>query len=197
MNASQKIIVGVTIVFAAVLAYLVKDIIKAVFFEPFSFVWYAMNLLYLSVAQVVYWFGLIVIVALIAFGSLYGKFGSARIYVEEPAPEHGPVGKVARHIMRNGEGMYYKWLMANRLGKLARSMLQQRSGVDDSSDGELKGQGWQPSAEVRAYLETGLTQTFADFPRRNWFARQPETPLDIHIEQVITYLESQMEDLND
>jgi hypothetical protein len=50
---------------------------------------------------------------------------------------------------------------------------------------------------VGAYLESGLTRTFADFPRQRRFSRLPDTPFDIDLNQVISYLESQLENHRD
>jgi hypothetical protein len=193
MNNRQKIALGLMVVAAAVLAYLLKDAVAAMLFEPVSYVWYALNLFYLSIAQVIFWFGVVVIAALIAFGSLYGKFGSPRLVEEDTKPKHGPVANAARHISRSSEGIYYKWLVANRFGKLARSIVA--SSVVQETTGNVNPQdpSCQPPLEIIAYLESGLMKTFTDYPNRAWLGRPVATPLDVDIEQVIAYLESQME----
>ena len=193
VNNLQKTAFALTVLIAAVLAYILKDIVGAFLFEPVSQMWYALYLLYLSIAQIIFWFILIVVVALIAFGSLYGKFGLARLDEGEKKSKPGPVANAARHIARSDEGIYYKWLIANRLGKLARSIFARNAGNESAGITVLQGSGHQPTSEIVAYLMSGLTQTFADYPRRNWLGRLPITPLDVEIERVIEYLESKME----
>jgi hypothetical protein len=186
-----------SIVVAAVMAYLLKDVVAAILFEPVSQLWYALSLLYLSVAQIIFWFVLIVIVALIAFDSLYGKFGPPRLDEGETRSRVGPIANTARHISRSNEGIYYKWLIANRLGKLARSIFARGNGGESKGIDVLESRGHRMPPEIGAYLISGLSQTFADYPRSNWFGRPSQTPLDVDVEGVIEYLELQMEHEHD
>ena len=197
MNNKQKILLVMVVLIAALMAYFLQDLIHSVLLMPISYLWYVMNLLYLSVAQIVLWFVLVVLFTLVGFGSLYGKLGSRKDSDEDFLPKHGPVGIAARQIARSREGIYYKWLIANRLGKLARSVLMQRIGHDRVLENGLFGPDWQPPVEVQAYLESGLNLTFADFPRRRLFHRRSDGPLDIDVEQVLTFLDSQVEQIHD
>lgn len=191
------ILLGAFIFVAAALAYYLQDVVDALLFVPVSYLWWAINLLYQSVAQLVYWILLVVGVALMAFGSLYGRDRLSEAAKEDTLPLRGPLEATARQIARTGQGMYYKWLVANRMGKLARAILKFHNGQDAIPHDELNGRGWNPSDKVAAYLMSGLTRTFADFPRRGWLSRPQETPFDIDLDQVVTYLESQMENQRD
>ena len=63
----------------------------------------------------------------------------------------------SRGAGHEGSGTYFKWLIANRLGKLAYQMLLDReSGRPRSVFAPLLGLDWEPSNELRQYLETGL-----------------------------------------
>ena len=197
MNRRQLILVGVSFLVAAGMAYYLQDLVRSVFFEPISYLWWGFNILYQSIAQLVYWILLVVGVTLMAFGSLYGKDRARELVEEEMNPPQGPLEATARHISRTGKGVYYKWLVANRMGKLARSILSLRNGQAASPNGPLEGRDWNPPDEVEVYLESGLTRTFADFPRQRRFSRPLETPFDIDLNQVIAYLESQMENHRD
>jgi len=194
MNRSQKWILGITLLVSAAMAYFLQDIILSLLFEPLSYVWYALTLLYYSIAQVIVWFVLMVSVALVAFGSLYGEFRLAGSMKVESVPVSGPIEKLAGQISSGDEGIYNKWLVANRLGKLAQSIFQRRSGHEGSSNSTLDIGVPGAPAEVKSYLDAGLQSTFADFPRRRWFSPRPQTPFDLDIEEVIAYLESKMEE---
>jgi hypothetical protein len=193
MKRRRLILLGAFFLVAAGMAYFLQDLIQSALFVPLSYLWWGFNLMYKSVAQLVYWVLLVVGVALMAFGSLYGKERGRELVEEETTPLRGPLESTARQISRTGKGMYYKWLIANRMGKLARSILSLRNGQASAPNRPLVGRDWNPPAEVEAYLESGLTRTFADFPRQRRFSRPSETPFDIDLNQVITYLESQME----
>lgn len=193
MRRHRLILLGVSFLVAAGMAYYLQDLVRSVLFEPISYMWWGISILYQSIAQLVYWILLVVGVTLMAFGSLYGKERAREWVEEETNPPQGPLEATARHIARTEKGVYYKWLIANRMGKLARSILSLRNGGADSSNSPLEGRDWNPPDEVGAYLESGLTRTFADFPRQRRFLRPLETPFDIDLNQVIAYLESQME----
>jgi hypothetical protein len=193
----RLILLGVSFLVAAGMAYYLQDLVRSVLFEPISYMWWGFNILYQSIAQLVYWILLVVGVTLMAFGSLYGRDRARELVEEETNPPQGPLEATARHIARTEKGVYYKWLVANRMGKLARSILFLRNGQPDSLNSPLKGRDWNPPDEVEAYLESGLTRTFADFPRQRRFSRPLETPFDIDLNQVIAYLESQMENHRD
>jgi hypothetical protein len=194
----RTILLGAFFLIAAAMAYYLQDIVRSALFVPVSYLWWGINIMYQSVAQLIYWILLVVGVALMAFGSLYGK-GRSKELVEETADvRQGPLETTARQFSRtSSKGVYYKWLIANRMGRLARSILSLRNGQAEAPNSQLAGRDWNPPDEVGAYLESGLTRTFADFPRQKLFARPSETPFDIDLNQVLAYLESQMENHRD
>jgi len=193
----RLILLGAFFLVAAILAYYLQDLVHAFLFVPVSYLLWGGNLLYQSIAQIIYWFLLLLGITLMAFGSLYGKGRSGQLAEKETRSRQGPLETVARQITRASKGVYYKWMVANRMGKLARSILYVRNGRVETSRGVLTGRDWDPPDEVAAYLVSGLTRTFADFPRRGWFSRLQETPFDIDLGQVLAYLESQMENQRD
>jgi hypothetical protein len=93
------------------------------------------------------------------------------------------------------QGIYFKWLIANRLGKLAYQILLHReSGRPRSVFAPLVGVDWEPTKVLQNYLETGLHGSFADFPDvRRPFRTMKKTPLDLDIAEAVDFLESQLE----
>lgn len=197
MKRRRMILFGIFFLVAAGMAYYLQDIVRSVLFVPLSYLLWGFNILYQSIAQLVYWILLVIGVSLMAFGSLYGRDRARELVEEEKKPPKGPLEATARQILRTDQGVYYKWLIANRMGKLARAILQVRNGQVETSSGALNGWDWNPPDDVATYLVSGLTRTFADFPRRRWFSRLQETPFDIDLDQVVAYLESQMENQRD
>lgn len=194
----RPVLLGIFFLVAAGMAYFLQDLIHSVLFEPLSYLIWGFSIFYRSVAQLVYWVLLVIGVTLMAFGSLYGKGWKRELVEEEKLPPEGPLEAAARQISRTNQGgVYYKWLIANRIGKLARAILILRNGQAGSSSSALDGRDWNPPDEVAAYLVSGLTQSFADYPRRRWWSRPLETPFDIDLNQVVTYLESQLENQRD
>ena len=91
-------------------------------------------------------------------------------------------------------GIYFKWLIANRLGRLAYQILLHReSGRPRSVFTPLLGPDWEPGTELRQYLETGLHGSFADYPNTNRLSGMQRTPLDLSVSDAVEFLESQVE----
>ena len=193
----RLVLLGVILLVAAGLAYYLEDLVRSILFEPLSYLLWGLNIVYLSIAQLVYWILLVIGVTLMAFGSLYGSGRALKPVEEEKNTSQGPLQATARQISRTSQGVYYQWMIANRLGKLASSILSLRTGKAENLGGEFDAQDWKPPDEVAAYLVSGLTRTFADFPRRIWYFRPQKTPFDIDLDQVTTYLETQMENQRD
>ena len=112
----------------------------------------------------------------------------------ELRPPQGPVEDFAKSLSRVKNGNYYKWLVANRLGRLARDFLVLRG--DRASIKEhtpLAGRGWHPSEDVDKYLDVGLRGSFSHFPSPRFrFIPSDPTPLDVDVDEVLDFLEKQI-----
>jgi len=97
-------------------------------------------------------------------------------------------------LRRAESGIYFRWLVANRLGKLAYQILLHReSGRPRSVFAPLVGTDWEPGRDLQKYLETGLHGSFADFPNSGRFSAHQPTPLDLDVGDAVDFLESQVE----
>jgi len=194
MTRRRWLALGGVVVIALILAFPLQDVIRTTVVVPLAYLWWAVGVLYQSIPQVVVWILLIVLISLM----LMGSFASDRMRKppEDPKikPAPGQVEGLAENLVKMRAGTYYKWQVANRLGRLARDFLIQRGDRFSTKDlSPLSGHDWQPSAKVDAYLETGLYGSFSDFPNQPWRFRPPEpTPFDIDVEEVVEFLESQM-----
>jgi hypothetical protein len=110
-------------------------------------------------------------------------------------PVSGPIESLADWMVRAPSGTYFKWLVAQRLGKLSRGLIAFQTRAELKEGGaRLDAPGWNPPGEVKAYLESGLNGSFADFPRPRWPFQKPKpTPLDIDPVAAIDYVESKAE----
>jgi hypothetical protein len=193
VSRRQVILLGTILLVASGLAFFLQDMMARLLILPLSYLWWVLNLIYRSIAQLIFWGLLVVLVAWMALGSLYGRWPGKRLPREKGKPRRGPVETAAQQIHRSQWGTYYKWLMARRLGKLALEILHQLQGEQASlPDTDLGGQDWRPSPAIQAYLEAGLNRSFADYPRRAWSSSRASTPFDQDIQSVVDFLESQM-----
>jgi len=184
---------GAALLLAALLAFGLRDVIERSVILPLAYLWWFAGLLFHSVPQWLVWIALCTLALFTVLGGILptGQFHSRKPPTAKPA--RGQIESLADWIGRAPGGIYYKWLVANRLGKLARELLAQREGHGSTHRfGRLVGSDWQPPAAIDAYLESGLNGSFAEYPRSRWPWSAPvKTPLDMNPEQVIEYLEVQ------
>jgi hypothetical protein len=194
MTRRALALVGLFVI-AAVLAFLLRDVINRLLVIPLAYLLWALELLYLSLSQAVWWIAMILLVIFMLVYSLLPEIKPAKRQTVVSAHERGRVERLALSIQKSKKGTYFKWLVANRLGKLAYQILLQReNGKPRSIFAPLAGDGWEPNEEVRKYLDTGLHGSFADFPTSSLpFSSPAKTPLDHDVFEVVEFLESQMD----
>ena len=188
-------ILGV-IVIAALLAFLLRDVVNQLILVPIAYLLWLLDLVYLSMNQSVWWIAAVFVVLVIIGQSLLPENEPVRKVISFTRRERGSVENLALAMQKSKKGIYFKWLIANRLGKLAYQILLQREhGKPRSVFAPLTSEGWEATPEVQQYLEKGLHGSFADFPNSNWnyFSPPVKTPLDHEVVEVIEFLEAKTE----
>jgi hypothetical protein len=191
------ILLGVAIV-AGILAFPMRETIYEIVIIPIAFITWNLNLLYLSLSQGLWWWLVVFGVLLMLAFSLMPRVTFRRTMEARPKLHLGQVESLAIWLRKAERGIYFKWLIANRLGKLAYQILLHReSGRPRSVFAPLLGSDWEPRKELQTYLETGLHGSFADFPNvRRGFGATQQTPLDLHALEAVEFLEAQVENGN-
>jgi uncharacterized membrane protein len=195
MKRIQIIALVAALAVVLVLAFALQDVIRETVIIPLAYLWWVLGLYYDAFPQIILWVGLVVIVLLMFFGSLSSDVVRKRHVDNETKLLLGPVEGLAISLEKSGKGIYVKWQIAHRLGKLARDLLIQRGDRDNAKIiGPLVGRDWHPSQPVDEYLEVGLNGSFADYPNPPWpFGRPQSTPLDLDVNEAVEFLEAQME----
>ena len=180
---------------AAILAFPMRETIYNAVVIPAAFIGWQLGLIYHYLPQIAWWWLIVVIIFLSLVYSTIPPIRPARREQPKSRPRHGQVEELAVWLGRTKGGVYFKWLVANRLGKLAYQILVQReSGRLRTVFQPLAGEDWHPSRELQEYLETGLHGSFSDFSgRKHPLAVQPKTPLDYDAGDAVAFLESQVE----
>jgi len=184
------------VVIAALLAFPLRGIVNELIVVPIAYIFWLLGLLYLSTHQVIWWMAILVVVLFILGKSLLPELKLSRKPVTPARHERGKVESLARSLQKSNKGIYFKWLVANRLGKLTHEILVQRSnGKPRSVFAPLIGEGLEPTPEMQQYLEKGLHGSFAEFPNTDnrYFAPPSKTSLDHDVAEVIEFLESKTE----
>jgi hypothetical protein len=196
MQRSRRllIVVGVLIV-AGLLAFPLRETIYESVVIPVAFIIWNLGLLYRSFSQQIWWWGIVSIVLFMLVYSLVPQPQSRRRAEAKLKPSLGQVEALAEWLRRGGRGTYFKWLIANRLGKLGYQILLHReSGRPRSVFAPLVGSDWEPAKDLQRYLEIGLHGSFVEFPNvKRLFGTPQKTPLDYDVAEAVDFLESKVE----
>lgn len=195
MNRMRIFILAGALALALVLAFAMQEVIRETVIIPLTYFMWVLGIYYRAFPQIILWVCLVVIVLLMLFGSLDSNFPRKEQVEDESKPVQGPVEGLAVLLEKARGGIYVKWQVAHRLGKLARDLLIQRGDrVNSKVVAPLSGRDWRPSDTVGEYLEVGLNGSFADYPNPRWpFSRPQKTPLDLDVNEAVEFLEEQME----
>jgi hypothetical protein len=196
----RRVVLAGVFLSAMLLAFILRDVVEQLIIVPLAYLWWLLRLYYSMFPQFILWGILVVVTAYSAITSLLPEVHYRKTFKIGPRPMQGQVELLVEWLDKSQRGgSYYKWLIANRLAKTAREILAQRDGQPVSKKfGRMGGHDWKPSSKIRDYLETGLNGSFADFPHPRWFWQTPKpTPLDVDPQQVIDYLENEMETRHD
>ena len=180
---------------ALLLAFPLRSAVFRTIIVPLAYVFWLLGLAYRGVHQQIWWTVIFLLVLYILLRSLLLKFKFKRRSRSDREPVIGQVESLAGWIKKTERGMYFKWLFANRLGKVAHQILANRlTGKQRSFFDPLTGPDWNPDPPVQSYLESGLQSSFADYPRKRRFFSPPlKTPLDYDLTEIVSYLESQVD----
>jgi hypothetical protein len=195
----RTLILGAIVIIAAILAFPMRETIYNAVVIPAAFIGWQLGLMYHALPQIAWWWLLILVIFFVLAYSAIPPLKPVRREDVKRQPRHGQVEDFAIWLGRTKSGVYFKWLVANRLGRLAYQILLHReSGRPRTVFQPLLGEDWQPSHELREYLETGLHGSFSDFPSsKSPLAVQPKTPLDYDVRNAVEFLETQVENGRD
>ena len=177
------LVVGI-VVTSAVLGYFLRDLIYQLVIVPLAYLFWILYFYYSAIPQWVIW---AVLLALLLVAAVWTLLPDApvrgRKLIERAEPE-GQVEALVIWMMKARRGNYFKWQLANRMGRVVRR-LSELSGRQRPSGDEA----------VEKYLDAGLNYSFVDFPTpQGPFSRPAKTPLDADPKRVADYLESLMEE---
>ena len=184
------------IVIAALLAFPLRGVVNQLILVPLAYLLWLLKLLYLSMNQAIWWVAAVFVVLVILGQSLLPDLKPVKKLIPLTRHEHGNVENLALALDKSKKGIYFKWLIANRLGRLAYQILLQREhGKPRSVFAPLTSDGWKATREVQQYLEKGLHGSFADFPNTHWnsFVPPEKTALDHNVVEVVDFLEARID----
>lgn len=185
------------LVIAALLAFPLREVVYLLVVIPLAYLAWILKLFYLSVSQGLWWILVVAIILFMIGRSLLPDIQFGRKSVLYQKTQRGNVEALAVALAKRSRGIYFKWLVANRLGKLAyQILLLHEQGKTRSVFAPLTAVGWEARPEIQEYLEKGLRGSFAEYPNPGWgtFAQPAKTPLDQDVKEVVEFLESRQSD---
>lgn len=190
-NRARWLLLGGLLVLAAFLALPLLDVVDALVIAPIAYLLWAFGVIYSLIPQPVFWVLLVLSVLYVAVSTLYDDIPILTNRKRKRLPADGSIAALSKWLEKGQQGVYYKWQTANMLARMALEMASLRAGKP------LRRLDWNvmppASQEIRNYLEAGLNQTFADFRAPGWFGPPPRTSLDVDVNEVLKYLETNME----
>jgi hypothetical protein len=172
------------LVLSLALAFILRDSIHDLVIIPLSYLAWQLALVYWAIPQLLMWSLLVLFVGTALAWQLIPDLKSSSRKPGRRSSAEGQVESLAIWISRARNSNYFRWQLANRLGRTARR-LNEPTWTSAQSDAP---------ASIHEYLAAGLAHSFVDFPGpRHRFQRREPTPLDLDPAIVVDYLETQME----
>ena len=196
MSKKRLFLIPALIVAALLLAFPLQDAIQSIIIEPLLYFFWGVGIFYRSVPQFWLWVSLLGIVFFILLSPFLEDLPRLRRRGKKEPQLPGPIESMAETLKSSDKGVYFKWVVANRLGKTVRDWVVYQNRVDKRwQANDLERIGWDAPAEVHKYLDVGLNGSFADYPRPRipFIQKRAKTPLDIDPNEVLDFLENEME----
>jgi hypothetical protein len=191
----RALIVTSILALSALLAFPLRSSVYEVVIVPISYLLWALGLFYHALPQFVWWIVLTALILYIFVRNIFSEIKFTRRREQRPTPPKGQVEQLSEWMHKSETGIYNRWLVANRLGRLAYRILVQRdSGRVRSFFAPLDGPDWNASPNLTGYLQAGLHGSFADYPNQNNpFIPPVKTPLDHDIREAVEFLETKID----
>jgi hypothetical protein len=177
-------LLAVLVLITAVAAYMARDLVREFVVLPLAYVLWQLRGLLDGVAQLVQWGILVSLLALVMAWQLVPRLAPPRRSLAGGPARGGPVKATAASLARARTSNYFRWQLANRLGRVARHLGQVPRTDPDASASTFR---------VNEYLDAGLNHSFVDYAaRRVPFAARAVSPLDLDPEEAVRHLETHL-----
>ncbi len=194
MTRFRYLLIAGALVASAALAFFLRDVIYGTVIVPLAYLFWLARSYYSAVPQLLLWTLLLVILFVTSAPNFVPELRSQARREGRRRRLQGQIEILAAWMIRARRGTYFKWQIANRLGRIERGFrgMSERRGGRARPAAAHEGAGSRDEA-VERYLQAGLNTSFADYPRPGRFQHPVPTPLDLDPQEAIAYLESQME----
>jgi hypothetical protein len=187
MIRPRWILLGGALTASAVLTFFLRDVMYQTVVLPLSYLFWVAWVYYSAIPQLFLWIAFLIILLITVISGFVPDGGGNGRTEQKRRSGPGRVETLAIWVRKGRQGNYFKWQIANRLGRLAVELAEMSGRYARTQFGEENG-------AVQRYLDAGLNSSFVDYPTPpNRFRRPAPTPLDLNPKEAVDYLESQME----
>ena len=185
MTRFRRLLVVGMLIISLTLAFFLRDIVHDAVIVPLAYLLWLGKIYYMAIPQSFLWVLLLIILFVIVALNFIPEAQPSKPKERMRKPPEGQVEALAVWIHKARKGNYFKWQLANRLGRIALGL---------NEIPEQQARAGSKTEAVEKYLDAGLNHSFVDFPApRNRFQHPAPTPLDLDPKDAVEYLESQME----
>ena len=196
IERGRLFLIPVLVIAALLLAFPLQEAVRKIIIEPLLYFFWAIGILYRSLPQFWLWVILMGIVFFILLAPFLDDLPKARRKGNELPPQPGRIESLAAVHKESSKGFYFKWVVANRIGKIVRNWVAYRDRLDQRwQANDLARFEWDAPDNIYEYLDAGLNGSYADYPlpRIPFIQKRAKTPLDIDPNEVLNFLEKEME----
>jgi hypothetical protein len=196
MSKSRTFLLAIFAIAALLLAFPLRQAVEDIIILPLQYLLWSAGIIYRSIPQFWIWVILSAIIFFILLMPFLEDLPRLPERHKKKPPEKGPIESLAESLKKADRGIYFKWSVANRIGKITRDWIAYRERLDKRwQANDLARLDGQVSPEVYQYLDAGLNGSFADYPRPKlpFFQKKIKTPLDIDPNRALDTLEKEME----
>jgi hypothetical protein len=186
---------GIILLLAILLTLASHNYMREAIVAPLLYLFWIGHLIFESIPQIIIWALFLFIALLVAAKSLRGKKSLSQQSQHPDTIEPERIEGWLKLLRRANQDDYYKWQLAQRLQKLTLETLAHNERLEpkqvrqDLAAGKLD-----IPPEIQAYLEAGMT-SFSHFlgAKSRFRLRRQSSPLDLNPEQVIKFLEDNVD----
>ena len=196
MDKKRTFLLALLAIAALLIAFPLREAVEAIIIQPLQYLLWGAGIIYRSVPQFWIWVAMSAIIFFILLMPFLDDLPRIPKRHKKEPPEQGPIEKMAESLNKADRGIYFRWSVANRIGKIMRDWLAYRERLDKRwQANDLARIEGQVSPEVYQYLDAGLNGSFADYPRPRlpFFQKKIKTPLDLDPNLVLDTLKKEME----
>ncbi|HEX2696713.1 MAG TPA: hypothetical protein VHM28_03335 [Anaerolineales bacterium] len=178
----RLLLIGI-VVTSGVAAFFLRDVVYRMLVVPVAYILWTIWVYYSFVPQLFLWVGLLLILLITTIASFLPEGRASKRSEPKRGASQGEVETLAGWMHKAHSGNYFKWQIANRLGRIRRELNElsgRRGGFASESDA------------VENYFDAGINKSFVDFPLSKNRFRRTKTALDLNPKDAVDYLELQI-----